>query len=91
MAAVEWFTEVMCHRFQLGLWHFAVLISLALVPLFYYSSVVPVRGGTLVSECLTDPESKVDLTFSEFLKEMIKKHHEGHHEKHRRKRKALEK
>lgn len=78
----------MCHRFQLSLWHFAALISLALVPLFYYSSVTPARGGSLVSECLTEPDSKIDMTFRQFLKETAKKHHERHHEKHREKHRA---
>ena len=55
------------------------------VPLFYYSSVTPARGGSLVSECLTEPHSKIDMTFRQFLKETAKKHHERHHERHREK------
>lgn len=76
----------MCYRFQLSLWHLAILICLALVPVFYYSSVVPVTGGDLVSECLNDPESKIDMSLGEFLKEMIRRRHERHHERHRERR-----
>lgn len=79
----------MCHRFQLSLWHLAALICVALVPVFYYSSVLPSSGGDLVSECVNDPESKIDMSATEFLREAMRRHHERHHqrrhkEKHKR-------
>jgi hypothetical protein len=68
-------------RLTMPLWGFGCLLVLCLLPIIYYSTLLPVMGGELESECLTDPASKVDLRFTEFIAEHLRNHYKHHWKK----------
>jgi hypothetical protein len=56
---------------QLGL-----MLTISLLPIVYFSFSLPTIPRHFESACLTDPDSKVEMSLGEFIGEHKRRHHE---------------